>query len=189
MQKFLTGGMALVMLAGLGLSGCADKVPLGHPATLASSPIYRLGVGDTVRVGVYGEDRLGGDYIVASDGTISFPLIGSVPASGRTVEELRVALTGSLGAGYLTTPKVNAQVITFRPYFILGEVERPGRYPAVDSMSLTKAIATAGGYTYRANTKFIYLRRDGQKAEVKLPVDEDVHVQPGDVIRVGERYF
>ncbi|MDI1295515.1 MAG: polysaccharide export protein [bacterium] len=170
------------------MGGCADKVPLGDVASLSVAPVYRLGPGDAIRIGVFNETGMSGDFMVADDGMISFPLLGSVKADGLTPEELRVAIAAGLGAGYVNNPRVTAQVISYRPYYVMGEVAQPGRYPLSDRVTVVRAIAVAGGYTYRANKKTVYLRRQGQ-TEVKLPASADFQVLPGDVIRIGERYF
>lgn len=180
----LAAAIGVVALVG----GCADTVPLADVGSLAAIPVYRLGPGDVVRIGVFNEAGMTGDFPVADDGSVSFPLLGAVKAEGLTADELRAAIIAGLGAGYVNNPRVTAQVITYRPYYIMGEVAQPGRYPLGDRVTVTRAIAVAGGYTYRANKKNVYLRRQGQ-SEVKLPADADFQVQPGDIIRVGERYF
>ena len=170
-------------------SGCTKDIPLTDASVLQSVPVYKLGIGDVLRISVYNEDRLTGDFSIASDGNISFPLIGTIPAESKTVDELRDAIALRLAAGLIQQPVVTAQVITSRPFFIMGEVGRPGRYPTGERMTLLKAIATAGGFGYRANTNFVYLRREGLAGEVKIAADSDFQVLPGDVIRIGERYF
>lgn len=187
-MRFLT--TISVLLAATMLSGCGDKVPLADASSLAKAPVYTLGVGDELRVTVYGEDRLSGQFTVSSEGTISFPLLGSVQAEGMTVDQLRRAITAQLVSnGLVNNPVLSAQVTQTRPFFIRGEVGRPGRYPTGERMSLLQAITLAGDYTYRANRKYVYLRRAGTEGEIKLLASSDFAVQPGDIIRVGEDYF
>lgn len=181
--------ISLVLVATM-LSGCANKIPLTDASTLSNIPVYKLGVGDELRITVYNEDRLSGQFTVGSDGMISFPLLGSVPAEGETVDQLRTLIAGRLFSGGLVmNPVVSAQLTQTRPFFIRGEIGRPGRYPTGERMSLLEAITLAGDYTYRADRKYVYLRRAGATGEIRLLASSDFAVLPGDVIRIGERYF
>lgn len=171
------------------LGGCAGSVAkLPETALPPASVVYRLGLGDKLRVNVFGEQALSGEYQVSGAGVLSMPLIGDVRAVGLTARELEAALTQRFSGGYLRDPKIAVEVYDFRPYFVLGEVARPGRYPSSESNSVLGAIATAGGFTYRANTKRVFLRRGGGQ-EYEINPNSDVKLQPGDVLRVGERYF
>jgi polysaccharide export outer membrane protein len=161
------------------------------PASLAaqSSSVYRLGLGDKVRINVFNEKEISGEYQVTGNGAVSMPLIGEVPAVGLSAHELEARLRERYAAGYLTDPKIVVEVYDFRPYYVLGEVEKPGRYPSLEGVGILGAIATAGGYTYRANTKSVFITRAGDKKEYKVSPKDGLVVMPGDVIRVGERYF
>ncbi|WP_232725756.1 polysaccharide biosynthesis/export family protein [Qipengyuania seohaensis] len=156
-----------------------------------ANEIYPLGTGDKLRVTVFGEDTLSGEYTVTGDGDISFPLIGNVPASGRSIEELQATLTAMLDNGYVNDPRVSAEVLEYRPYYILGEVNRPGEYPYSVGLTVEQAVATAGGYTYRANDERVFLKRsdDTQEKLVDLERSPAFRLRPGDTVRVGERYF
>jgi polysaccharide export outer membrane protein len=167
-----------------GLTLSRDEARMGLGA-------YRLGAGDKLRVTVYNEPSLSGEYAVSSAGEIAFPLIGMVPADGRTVSEVTQALTGRIGDGYMTDPRVSIEVLNYRPYYILGEVQKPGEYPYVAGMTIEQAVAVAGGFSYRANAKRVGLRRTSDPAEksVELRANAVVTVMPGDTIRVKERYF
>lgn len=177
-----------VAMCALLLPSCAKDLPLTDASTLEKMPIYRVGPGDQVRLNVYNEPNLSGEFVIASDGTLSVPLLGPIAAAGLTLEELRMRITAGLGVSYVNNPQVTAQVIAFRPFYVMGEVERPGRYPITDGVTLVRAIATAGGFSYRANKNYAYLRRADQP-EIKVELDADFQVLPGDVIRIGERYF
>ena len=184
---------AMVLLApmlAMGVSAYAQSTASPAPAETApaGSP-YRLGFGDKLRISVFGEPTLSGEFQVSGAGAVSMPLIGDVPAVGLSAGELQAQLTQRLAAGYLKNPKVAVEVFSFRPFFVLGEVERPGRYPTSEGTNILGAIATAGGFTYRANTKKIFLRRAGEQQEHKIEATSNIEVQPGDVLRVGERYF
>lgn len=169
----------------------ASAPPLGALEAQEGLQAYRLGAGDRLRVTVYNEPNLSGEYAVSSAGEIAFPLIGMVPADGRTVNELIGALTGRIAEGYMTDPRVSVEVLNYRPYYILGEVQKPGEYPYVAGLTIEQAVAVAGGFNYRANAKRVNLRRTPEPAEksVDLYSSQAVAVMPGDTIRVLERYF
>lgn len=154
----------------------------------AVSPIYPLGAGDELAISVYDEEKLTGIYQIGQGGRLAFPLISSIDAAGLTPDQLAAALTNALGQGYIKDPRVTVDVKTYRPFFISGEVERPGRYPTLAGTTVLRAIATAGGPTYRADTKHVFLRR-GDGPETLVTLDTDLLILPGDIIRVGERYF
>lgn len=153
-------------------------------------PVYTLDSGDKIRVVVYGEQSLNGEYAVGPAGDVAFPLIGNLPAKGKSIAELQQAVTAKLASGYILDPRVSIEVLSFRPFYILGEVNRPGQYPYATDLSVDQAVATAGGYTYRASKSKIFIRRVGEREiEYKLGKGKIVWVRPGDSIRVGERYF
>lgn len=146
---------------------------------------YRLGAGDRLRIQVLGAEDLTGDYIVGDNGAISSPLIGEVKAAGDTRAQLERAMEKKLAQGYLKNPKVSVSIVQYRPFYIYGEVTKPGEYPYASGMRVTSAIATAGGFTYRANQEFVVVTRNGQerKAGPNSPI------LPDDVIKVPERFF
>lgn len=150
---------------------------------------YRLASADKVRIAVFGEDALSGEFVVNAEGKVALPLIGEVQVAGLTVAQLQDAVTQALSQGYLNHPRVTAQVLTYRPIYILGEVNRPGEYPYVPDLTVLNAVATAQGFTYRANTRRIFVRRAGSQTEEPQPLTADTRVSPGDTLRIGERYF
>ncbi len=186
-------GLSAVSIVGVTACASTPKMVVSPNAgtfpPAATDGIYRLGLGDKVRINVFGEPSLSGEFQVSGNGAVTMPLVGDVPAVGKTARELEAALIEHYAAGYLKDPKIAVEVYDFRPYFVLGEVAKPGRYPAADSATLLGAIATAGGFTYRANRKHIMLRHSGEATEQSVDANADIHIQPGDVIRVGERYF
>lgn len=159
------------------------------PATATTAQDYRLGVTDKVRIVVYNEATLSGEFPISADGSISFPLIGNVAASGRTTSELARDIESRLADGLLRDPKVSIDVSSFRPFYILGEVTKPGEYPYSVGLSVLNAVATAQGFTYRADKKKVYIRSAGQEGEVQQKLDSSIMVKPGDTIRIGERFF
>ena len=157
-------------------------------ATPAEPAAYRLGIDDKVRMVVYGEEQLSGDFVVGSQGAISPPLIGQVVIAGLTVAEAQKKLAEVYGASYINDPKVSLDVIEYRPFYILGEVNKAGQYPYRIGMTVLRAVATAEGFTYRAHKKKVAIQgSDGIERIVKL--NAQTPVQPGDTIRILERYF
>jgi polysaccharide export outer membrane protein len=150
---------------------------------------YKLGAGDKVRILVYNEPNLSGEFSVNAAGSVAVPLIGDVTALGRTTSEMRKEIEERLANGYLRAPQVSIDVLTFRPFFILGEVSKPGDYPYSAGLSAIRAVATAGGYTYRADKRNVYIKRVGESEEKKYRMEADIPIHPGDTIRIGERYF
>lgn len=150
---------------------------------------YRLGSGDRIKVTVYGHEDLSGEFELDSEGTVAMPLIQDVQAGGLTVTELERAVTDKLSPDFLKHPRVSIEVLNYRPFYILGEVREPGSYPYVNGMTLIKAVAMAGGYTYRARTSKVKITRPGNETQVEIQADPDTLVMPGDVIEVPERFF
>lgn len=185
--------IAAALIAGLLTSGCATQQPLptgNGNFEVSSGHEYLLGPGDKVRVVVFEEPQLSGEFVVANNGDIAIPLIGEVKAGGHSVSAFGYAVEDKLAAsGLVKSPKVSTDVISYRPFYVLGEVNKPGQYPYAIGMTLTKAVATAGGFTYRANSESIFVTREGAAQEVPLTVTAATWIGPGDTVRVGERIF
>jgi polysaccharide export outer membrane protein len=180
--------LALFAIALL-LSGCAPGHGL-QPLPGLSGGDYRLAQGDVVRIITYGEDPLTGEFRVGDQGMVALPLAGSVKAAGRTPHQLEEAVAAMLKKrGMLTRPSVSVEVSTFRPIYVLGEVNKPGQFPYQPGMTMVSAAAVAGGFTYRAVQDYASVVRtvDGDSAEGKVP--RDGLIQPGDVVTVFERKF
>lgn len=184
--------MAFAGAVALMLGGCAGAgaPPISSADVAVGLESYRLGAGDRVRVTVFNEPSLTGEYNITPGGALAFPLIGMVNAGGRTIDTVQQELTAKLAEGYVNDPRVSLEVLTYRPFYILGEVNRPGEYSYASGMTVEQAIARAGGFTYRANEKTVFLRRQKGTGESAVPLrSAQVAVLPGDTIRVGERYF
>ncbi len=188
-------GMAM-SLAGVAAPMAAVAQAGGAPAPMASAgPAgskdlnYRLGTDDKLRVIVFGETSLSGEFVISDTGEIAFPLIGNVHAAGLTVAQFQEALRSKLADGYLRDPRVSAEVENYRPFYILGEVQKPGEYPFTSGLTVLNAVATAGGFTYRANTKIITLRHAGASKEAAVRLTATSEVGPGDTIVIKERFF
>lgn len=188
-RKFLLGGAAAVLASCSSASRTAEIASL-QPDSEEEGP-YRLGAGDKVRITVFGEPTLSGEYTVAASGDLSFPLMGNVPAAGRTVVEVQESIRAGLSQGYIRDPRISIEIIDYRPFFVLGEVNRPGQYPYSIGLTAAQAIAAAGGFTYRANRRRIYIKRALETAErlVDGRRASSVRIRPGDTIRVAERFF
>ena len=150
---------------------------------------YRLGPGDHVRVTVYGEPNLSGEFTVDGRGGVALPLVGNVNAAGSNAGELEKKIIGRLSPEYLTDPKVAVEVITYRPFYIVGEVRNPGSYPYVNGMSVINAVALAGGFTYRAQERGFDISRTVDGDPRRIYGAKTTGILPGDVITVRERYF
>ncbi|HWW63640.1 MAG TPA: polysaccharide biosynthesis/export family protein [Sphingomonadaceae bacterium] len=178
------------MIAFLLCTGCAGgAATVDNPQASRPIPVYHLAPDDKIKITVYGEDALTGEYIVRSDGDVSFPLVGAVKASGLTLAEFQAALTAKLAAGALNNPRVTAVIEEYRPFYILGEVNKAGQYPYRVGMTVNAAVATAGGFTYRANHKTVAIQHRGEAGEQKYRLTPDLPVMPGDTVRVLERFF
>ena len=150
---------------------------------------YRVDAGDRLRIVVYGQDGLTNTYQIGASGAITMPLIGSVPARGRTPAELAGAITGRLRDGFIREPSVAVEIEAYRPFFILGEVAAPGQYPYVPHMSVESAIAIAGGFSPRAKRDAVTLTHSMPEGLLRAIVPPNTPLSPGDTIMVGERWF
>lgn len=179
--------MVVLVLLGL-LAGCASFQPV-YPDLPVSQSVYRLGHGDRIKATVYGQSELSGDYVVDGSGNISMPLIGTVSAGDATVAELEARIVDKLKPKYLKDPRVSIQVLSYRPFYIVGEVKKPGSYRYVDGMVVMNAVALAGGFTYRAREDDFYITRKIDPKHLRREAGPNSPVMPGDVITVRERYF
>jgi polysaccharide export outer membrane protein len=158
------------------------------PAITASDDDYRLGAEDKVKVTVYGEADLSGEFVVDGSGVLAAPYIGQMQVKGMTLREFERAYATRLKeAEIMKDPRVTAEVTSFRPIYVLGEVKKPGQYAYVSGMTVQKAVALAEGYTYRASESTVEITRGGRK--VTLDVTPQTKVYPGDEIRIPERFF
>jgi polysaccharide export outer membrane protein len=172
--------------SGQAISG--DQSLIG-PAAATQAGEIKLEAGDKLRVTVFGEDKLSGDYQVNTAGYVALPLAGSVKVAGMTGPETERALEQRFKGPYLRAPRVTVEVLTFRPFYVLGEVQKPGEYPFRTGLNVLSAIAIAGGGTYRANTSKVMIQRSGSTEFREYSQSPSVPIMPGDLIRVPERYF
>ena len=182
--------LILILLAACSTAG-GQAISSGerYAASGGAGEDYRLGVGDKVRVIVYKQDSLSGEFQVNSAGDLSLPLVGDIKALGETTSAISKTLHDRLADGYLRDPRVSMEVLTYRPYFILGEVKTPGQYPYATGLTVLNAIASAQGFTPRADTKAVWIRRSGTEDEKLYRLSPDLKILPGDTVRVSERLF
>lgn len=174
------------------LSACASSGPQvvqESDATVRVYEEYRLGSGDDLRITVFGQEDLSGEYNVSGNGSISLPLIGQMEVIDLTTAETEAKITQALEGDYLKNPRVNVDITNYRPYTILGEVRSPGQFPYRSGLTVIEAVAQSGGFTYRANEKVVLIKSKDSSEEVSVVLDGNTLVQPGDSIRIKERFF
>jgi protein involved in polysaccharide export with SLBB domain len=190
-KRLLRWGAILVI--GLQLGGClTDYGPVVSDAAPAAPTAVasKIRPGDQLKIIVYGEDALSGLYEVSPAGSISLPLVGSVMAAGRTKSDIEHILTREYSdRKFLQDPKITVSDVSFGPFFVLGEVTTPGQYPYKSGIDVLSAVATAGGFTYRASRTSVLIRHGGDNVWQEYSLATPVPIAPGDLIRVPERYF
>jgi polysaccharide export outer membrane protein len=159
------------------------------PLPVRYDAVYRLDAGDRLRVVVYGQEGLTNTYAIDAGGSITMPLIGSVPARGRTPAGLASEITAKLRNGFIREPSVAVEIEAYRPFFILGEVAAPGQYPYVPNMTVESAVAIAGGFSPRASRDSVTLTHGGASGPARMVVPLGTAISPGDTVLVGERWF
>jgi protein involved in polysaccharide export with SLBB domain len=188
MSKFVRVASALSLALIFAVAGCAQQRNLKPLENAANPSEYKLGAGDRVAVTVFGEDTITGEYDVDNNGAVNMPLIGAVNAKNKTPRQFQTDLRNNLmKAGVVNNAQVNVNVVKYRPFFVLGEVQKPGAYPYYAGATVLNAVAMAGGYTYRAATNAISVRRGDNNDE--RAAQEQSLLQPGDVVMVPLRWF
>lgn len=186
--------LVLGLVSAIGLTGCASSNYGSVSAMSANNAVergYALSAGETVKVGVFNEPSLTGEFVIGPDGKLALPLIGVVDAAGQTPSSLGTIISTRLSeGGYVLDPKVNVETLAFRPVYVLGEVQKPGEYSYSTDMTLFQAIAKAGGYTPRAAKNYVVLQRSSWDAPKRVELEESVlQIGPGDTIMVAESFF
>ena len=187
-------GLLLAMFA---LASCeSDSTPLvedtesGGNQGGAGWDTNKLGPNDRVRIIVFGQPTLTGEYNLDGNGVLAFPLIGNVPANGSTTSELQQKIAAKLQPDYLVNPNVSAEIVTRRPFYVVGEVQKPGNYPYVTDITAVNAVAMAGGFTRRARKNDFYIKRVGTDGKmVRIAAKSGTVLRPGDTLEVPERLF
>jgi polysaccharide export outer membrane protein len=159
------------------------------PASARYDAAYRLDAGDKLRVVVFGQEGLTNTYAIDASGAITMPLIGQVPARGRSPASLAAEISARLRNGYIREPSVAVEIESYRPFFILGEVQAPGQYPYVPNMTVESAVAIAGGFSPRAKRDMVTLTHTDANGAGRYVVPLGTSLSPGDTVYVGERWF
>ncbi|WP_159711302.1 polysaccharide biosynthesis/export family protein [Geminicoccus flavidas] len=199
MMRSMTTKLALLVLLALsavGLSACggttstpSDVVGSAEAPETLPTPEYQLGSGDRLRIIVFRHDDLSGEFQLDGTGRFAMPLVGTINANGLTTRQLEEEIKKAYEEGqYLISPQVSVAVTNFRPFYITGEVNRPGSYEYVDGMTVDQAISLAGGFGYRAARDEVMIKRGGSGAQGVI-VSGGQRVSPGDIIEVPERFF
>jgi len=182
----------LIVMVGM-IAGCSTPAPQdgamdGAGAAAVNEP-YRLAAGDVISIRVYGEDDLTRDRIrLTESGSLTLPF-GYLDARGKTIAELQQAITEGLRGRFLVNPRVSVNIEEYRPFFIQGQVERPGGYPYQPGLNVRKAVSLAGGFKERASLTKIYAVREKGGGNKPVLVNLNSVVAPGDTIIVEESFF
>jgi protein involved in polysaccharide export with SLBB domain len=187
--KALALGAAILVQAIVGSPAHAQAAK-SESSAARHVPDYKLGSGDKLRISTFGEESLTGEFVVSGTGQVSIPLLGEISAVGLTAREFQARMEAALRQGdFLKDPRVTVEVLTYRPFYILGEVNKPGEYPYTNGLTVLNAVATAEGFTYRANKKKVMIKRAADEKEEDFELTGTTPVAPGDTIRIPERFF
>ena len=187
--------LAIAFLMGLQLAGCYTdygpvEVGTGAGPLSGAAVASLLQPGEKLKITVYGEDNLTGEYDINPAGNVAMPLIGTIRAAGRSQSEFGKDIANKYrSGGFLQDPHVTVAVVQFKPFYVLGEATTPGEYPFRSGLNVHTAIAMAGGFTYRASRSYVLIRHAGDEVWREYSLTEPVPIAPGDLIRVPERYF
>lgn len=186
---FALATLAAVQIAVPGRALAQDAAPEATMMPAVSAGTYQPQIGDVLRITVFNETELSGDFAVTSDGKVSMPLINQIQATGRSLSDIAAEITSRLKPDYLTDPKVSVLIVSYRPIIVLGEVNKPGSYEFRQGMTVVEAVGLAGGFTYRANTRAITARRSTEPVARSRAVKPEDTLAPGDVVTISQRYF
>ncbi|MEF2484354.1 exopolysaccharide export protein VpsN [Vibrio mimicus] len=155
----------------------------------ANDDFYRLGVGDQIRIQVYDEPELSFETRVSDNGVIDYPFLGRIRLKGKTLEEVKISIHDGLLDGYLINPNVSVSILEYRPFFVNGQVMKPGSYPYHPGLTVNKAVTIAGGFTERASKTNLFI--SSSDAPEAKPVKATLlsKLQPGDILTVAESFF
>ncbi len=150
---------------------------------------YKLGPGDLVRITVYGQDDLTLETLIPDAGVVNYPYLGEISLLGMTSGELENYIYRGLKPDYLVEPSVSVSIVEYRPFFINGEVEKPGGYAFQPGLTIDKAAALAGGYTERASKTKIFIVREVNGEQLTIDADRSMAIFPGDIINIEQSFF
>ncbi len=159
-----------------------------EPAAAEGADNYVLGPGDAIRIKVFGEPELDLDVQLTDSGTLNYPFLGTVKVTGMTLKQVEQRIYNGLKGDYFVEPNVFVGMVQYRPFYIHGEVKKPGGYPYQPGMTVDQAVALAGGLTERASKEKIFVAREGDKAN-KLSADLNSKIRAGDTVTIEQRFF
>jgi polysaccharide export outer membrane protein len=168
---------------------CFTLVLFAVSVTAQDISSYRLGTGDNITIQVFQEEDLSIETRISDTGNISYPLLGTIKASGLTISELEQKITQGLKGDYLINPRVNVSISEYRQFYVNGEVKSPGAFSYVPGLTVRKAISIAGGFAERADKKNIFILHENASQEESQRVTQDAKVKPGDIITVEQSFF
>jgi polysaccharide biosynthesis/export protein len=187
---------SVLIAVALLVSGCGTPGDQGaatqadiEATVAAASAVPRFQGGEKIRITVYEEPTLSGEYLIDPSGVVSLPLAGTVKAVGLTQQQFEQELAKKFKSEYLRNPKVTVTILQFRPIYIVGEVGKTGEFQYQPGLNVLTALAMAGGGTYRANRDYVLIQHYGETGTKQYPQSATTMILPGDLIRVPERYF
>jgi len=163
------------------VAGCAGSPTYNWPAENALG--YKVGAGDVLKITVWKHDELSQQVTVRPDGAFSLPLLGDLPATGRTVTEITADIQSKLKQFFQEQPPANVQVAEVHSYriYIVGEVQRGGEFTPSGEVTVLHGLALAGGFTRFANPGRIVIVRRDARGERRIPFDFSAVVEKGEL--------
>ena len=180
------GSYLILAVAVLTLCLINTGAAAGEPS---GADTFKLGPGDHILIDVFGEEDLSMDVQINNSGTLNYPFLGELTVEGLTVRGLEQLITQGLEGPYLVDPDVTVSIKEYRPFYLYGEVLKPGGIPYQPGLTLQKAVALGGGFTERASKKKITVIRASDTNASAKPIELNDPVHPGDVITVHESFF
>ncbi len=150
---------------------------------------YLLGAGDKILISVYGEPDLTIKVKINKSGFITFPFLEDIKVIGLSSKTLEQTIRNGLLGDYLIDPQVTVSIVEYRPFFIHGQVNRPGGYPYQDDLTLDKAIALAGGLASRASKTAWKITRIVDGKSVVIDGKVMTVIKPDDIIEIEQSFF
>jgi len=155
--------------------------------TVDDAQSHLLAPGDSISLFVFGETDLSRDNVrIPESGNVSLPLIGEVSVSGKTTKQVEVEIKRILASGYVNNPRLSVSIFSYRPIFIRGAVQSTGAFPYSQGLSISKALALAGGALNSAKPQGVSISRNGNIIESGLSLDSQYKISSGDVISIEE---
>jgi polysaccharide export outer membrane protein len=155
----------------------------------AQEETYRLDAGDLIKIQLYRDQDIDREFRIGANGRISYPLIGEVKAANLTPRELEEVIASRLKGQFFTNPKVTVMVVEYRPFYVNGEVEKPGGYSYQPGLTVRKAVSLAGGFKERASMSKIFLIKAGNTGADSVRVGLDTLIGPGDILTIEQSFF